>query len=136
MHDRAVASVQANDDGGELHGTVALPKWLDDTIGAAERKVSATWDRATKRLTGLALVLNPRVSDAALFASFSGSQGRATAETQVSAKEIERLLALTPGGRATLAMRQTPQLPSTNRVRGLVEMTPAGRNLMRQDHRG
>jgi hypothetical protein len=60
-------SVEAR--GSELHGIVALPKWLDSAL--EERKVSATWDRGTKTLAGLALVRNPRVSDAALMAAFA-----------------------------------------------------------------
>lgn len=62
-----LVSVEARGD--ELHGIVALPKWLDSALD--ERKVSATWDRATKTLAGLALVRNPRVSDAALMAAFA-----------------------------------------------------------------
>lgn len=70
-----LVSVEASEDGSELHGIVALPKWLDAVL--PERKVSATWDRATKTLAGLALVRNPRVSDAALMAAF----GEANAST-------------------------------------------------------
>jgi hypothetical protein len=62
-----LVSVEARGD--ELHGIVALPKWLDSALD--QRKVSATWDRATKTLAGLALVRNPRVSDAALMAAFA-----------------------------------------------------------------
>lgn len=57
--------------GDELHGTVRLPRWLDDAIGTAPRKVSATWDRTSKTLQGLALVLEPRVEDAALLSSYT-----------------------------------------------------------------
>lgn len=57
-------------DGWSLIGTVKLPKWLDEQLGDADRKVSATWDRATKRLNKLALVRNPRVKDAAVMAAF------------------------------------------------------------------
>lgn len=62
-----LVSVEARGD--ELHGIVALPKWLDSALD--ERKVSATWDRETKTLAGLALVRNPRVTDAALMAAFA-----------------------------------------------------------------
>jgi hypothetical protein len=68
-----VVHVEASDDGEELHGIVAIPKWLDSVLD--ERKVSATWDRATKTLKGLALVRNPRVSDAALMAAFTAAGG-------------------------------------------------------------
>lgn len=68
-----LVSVEASDDGTELHGIVALPKWLDNVLD--ERKVSTTWLRDKKILTGLALVRNPRVSDAALMAAFSAAGG-------------------------------------------------------------
>lgn len=62
-------AVEANDDGTELHGVVAIPKWLDSIL--PKHKVSASWDRVTKTLAGLALVRHPRVSDAALMAAFA-----------------------------------------------------------------
>lgn len=61
-------------NGKDLIGTVRLPKWLDTQLGEAERKVSATWDRATKKLLKLALVRNPRVKDAALMAAFMANE--------------------------------------------------------------
>jgi hypothetical protein len=64
-------AVRVSSDGRTLFGTVRLPRWLDDLLKDGERKVSCTWLAATKRLQKLALVLNPRVSDAALMASFS-----------------------------------------------------------------
>lgn len=70
-------AVEVGADGKTLFGTVALPKWLDNVLTDAERKVSCTWDRATKRLAGLALTLTPRVTDAALmsaYAQFAGSR--------------------------------------------------------------
>jgi hypothetical protein len=64
-----VADIEAVGD--ELFGLVTLPKWLDDAIGDQPRKVSATWYRDDKTLAGLALVLNPRVEDAALLSAFA-----------------------------------------------------------------
>lgn len=69
-----VRAVEVADDGKTLLGTVALPTWLDAAIGDAERKVSCTWNRATKRLERLALVRTPRVTDAALMAAFAESE--------------------------------------------------------------
>jgi len=66
-------SVAMHSDGTSLVGTVALPKWLDDLLDDGTRKVSATWDKATKQLRGLAIVNTPRVADAALFAAFSAT---------------------------------------------------------------
>lgn len=67
-------------DGKSLIGTVSLPKWLDRQLGEAERKVSATWDRITKKLTKLALVRNPRVKDAAIYAAFMANEFSDTLE--------------------------------------------------------
>lgn len=64
-----LVAVEANADGTELHGVVAIPKWLDSIL--PKHKVSASWDRAKKTLAGLALVRHPRVSDAALMAAFA-----------------------------------------------------------------
>lgn len=60
-------------DGRSLIGTVKVPKWLDDNVlKDVQRKVSATWDRVTKRLTKLAFVRNPRVKDAVLLSENAG----------------------------------------------------------------
>lgn len=65
-------SVAVADDGMSLLGEVELPEWLHELIGNVALRVSTTWDRMEKRLIGLALVLNPRVSDAAVFSAFAG----------------------------------------------------------------
>lgn len=67
-------AVQISDNGQDLIGTARIPKWLDKVLGEGAKKVSATWDRATKTLNKLALVRNPRVADAALMAAFSASE--------------------------------------------------------------
>jgi hypothetical protein len=64
-------AVRVSADGRTLFGTVRLPRWLDDLLKDGERKVSCTWTAATKRLQKLALVMNPRVSDAALMTCFA-----------------------------------------------------------------
>lgn len=66
-----LVGVEASDDGSQLFGVVAVPKWLDPILQQAGGKVSAAFDRASKTLVGLALTINPRVSDAALMAAFS-----------------------------------------------------------------
>src|SRR6185437_2092659 len=66
--------VEAFEDGDQIMGVVAVPKWLDPILMGAGGKVSAAFDRATKKLVGLALTINPRVSDAALMAAFSVDQ--------------------------------------------------------------
>ena len=59
--------------GKELFGTVAIPKWLNDAVGANPIKVSLAWAKDKKRIVGNALVLNPSVSDAQIVAAFSAS---------------------------------------------------------------
>jgi hypothetical protein len=65
-----VREIRLSDDGEEIRGTVAIPKWLDAVLDEGSRKVSATWDRATKTLQKLALVRSPRVADAALMSAY------------------------------------------------------------------
>jgi hypothetical protein len=52
--------------GKELWGEIAIPKELDAlfTRGKISRRVSLTWDRATKRIIGCAWAKYPRVGDA------------------------------------------------------------------------
>lgn len=66
-------AVALGEDGWSLIGTVRIPKKVDELLGD-ERKVSATWDRATKTIKKLALVRNPRVKDAALMAAFAADE--------------------------------------------------------------
>lgn len=60
--------------GDELYGAALVPKWLHEISEENPIKVSCTWDRSTKKLSKLALVTDPRVSDAALMAAFSKSE--------------------------------------------------------------
>lgn len=60
-------------DGKALMGTVKIPKWLDSLIGADPLKVSVAFDRATKRIVGNALTIQPRVGDAQVVAAFTDS---------------------------------------------------------------
>lgn len=62
--------VWVGDDGWSLYGTATIPQWLDENL-EDNRKVSCTWDKGSKTLKKLALVRNPRVSDAALMAAFA-----------------------------------------------------------------
>ncbi len=68
-----VYSIETDDDGRTLFGTVAVPTWLDTVLGGAV-KVSCTWDRDSKELARLALVKAPRVADAAIMAAFNAAQ--------------------------------------------------------------
>lgn len=78
------------DDNRTIVGTVALPKWLDEALGDAARRVSLTWNRATKTIAGIALTNTPRVADAALFAAFSDATGE-TIPTPTFTEEPDRM---------------------------------------------
>ncbi|HNC59272.1 MAG TPA: hypothetical protein PLP33_27845 [Leptospiraceae bacterium] len=74
----SLVAVQASENGEELYGTAKIPLWLDtlnkkksENQENSNFKVSCTWDRKDKKLKKLAIVKNPRVSDAALMAAFT-----------------------------------------------------------------
>lgn len=68
--------VETSEDGWELYGEVALPDWLDTLLADTPRKVSVAIDTAARRLSKLALVLDPRVPDAALMSAFTAASGQ------------------------------------------------------------
>lgn len=72
----SLQEIRTADDGKTLLGKVAIPEWLDKAVGSAPLKVSCTWDRASKKLAKLALVLQPRVSDAAVMSAFAAFAGK------------------------------------------------------------
>jgi len=49
-----------------LRGSVAVPHKLDDLLEDHERRLSCEWNKSTKMLTGIGLVVDPRVPEAAL----------------------------------------------------------------------
>lgn len=72
-------------DGDALYGEVQVPAWLDPIWSEYGRKVSTAWDRSTKTLARVGLVVSPRIPDAALmsapsdpvlkaYAAFAGSR--------------------------------------------------------------
>lgn len=75
-------SVEVSPDGSTLYGNVALPPWLDGLLEGTGRKVSATWNRTTKMLEGLALVNHPRIADAALLSAFAAASPHTTSDGQ------------------------------------------------------
>jgi hypothetical protein len=54
-----------------LRGTVRVPRWLDERLEDAEKKLSSEWDIPTKTLKGLSLCVEPAITDAALVAAFA-----------------------------------------------------------------
>lgn len=53
-----------------VYGEVEVPKWLNKVIGNKPLKVSLAFNR-DKQIVGNALVLNPRIKEAAVFAEFN-----------------------------------------------------------------
>ncbi len=74
------------DASGNIIGELVEPRWFSDLLGDAPRRVSCTWDKMQKRLTGIAYTLAPAISDAAVFAAFSAT----TDENGVDWQEVER----------------------------------------------
>jgi hypothetical protein len=58
-------------DPARLRGAARVPLGLDELLDDDERQLSCEWDRATKDLGGLSLVVNPRVPGASLIAGFA-----------------------------------------------------------------
>lgn len=63
-------------EGDALYGGVREAAWLREALGSDPRKVSATWDKASKRLIGLAYTHNPRIPDAQIVAAFTAFAGQ------------------------------------------------------------
>jgi hypothetical protein len=63
-----------SDDGRSVLGFVKIPTWLDKLLEDTGRKVSAAIDTTVKEFRALALVNNPRISDAALMAAFAEAE--------------------------------------------------------------
>jgi hypothetical protein len=73
----AVEDVRLSGDAHELYGTVKIPRWLDGVWdrhlaerGGTAKQVSCVWDRDTKTLRKLGLVVKGRVPDAALMGAY------------------------------------------------------------------
>lgn len=60
-------AVWLSSDGTELHGQIALKTAFEALVQKSQHRVSLEFDRETKRITGIAIVKNPRVADAVVF---------------------------------------------------------------------
>lgn len=76
-----------------LFGEVRVPGWLDHLAGDEPLRVSATWNRATKALEGMAICLNPHITGAAVFAAFKASPASRKGPTMEKPTLLQRLLA-------------------------------------------
>jgi hypothetical protein len=61
-------------DFSEFGGKVRIPAWLHKLFPGQPIPLSAKWDRSTKTMKKLALVPNPRIDDAAMFAAFAAAE--------------------------------------------------------------
>jgi hypothetical protein len=59
--------VWLSEDGTELWGRVTLPVAFETLTKQTQHRVSLEFDRASKRISGIAIVKNPRIDDAAIF---------------------------------------------------------------------
>lgn len=73
----AVEDVRLSDDANDLYGTVKIPRWLDGVWdrhlaenGGTAKQVSCVWDRDTKTLRKLGLVVKGRVPEAVLMGAY------------------------------------------------------------------
>jgi hypothetical protein len=110
-------------DGTTLTGDVAVPAWLAHLL--PEMKVSTTWDKGTKRLTGLAIVRDPRVTDAAMMAAFSATDfARTRHDTRAGQSALQDIHNATV--RAGAVCKQTTQMASrheSSTVQSIHDMT-------------
>lgn len=89
-----LTQIALSNDGMDIDGTLEIPAWLDKVVGPEPIKVSCTWDRDSKTISGLALVVKPRVSDAAVMSAFAEF-----ADSQFAGKRHD-----TPSGQSLLQM--------------------------------
>lgn len=108
-------AVKVAEDGKTLMGGVAFPKWLNTALGNTAIKVSCTWDRATKKLAGIALTNNPRISDAALMSAFADFAGKRNSSTdQKLLDEVHKLIVKAGAQCQTDFSNQTDPNPNSN----------------------
>ena len=108
----SLLNVTLSDDNSELYGEVEIPRWLHDAIGDAPIKSSLSWDRESMQIVGNALVLEPRVSDAALMTAYTAFTAREPPDDVVPDPQLSaRALSLLSAARAILTGKD-PTLPS------------------------
>ncbi len=84
---RIVAVGQDYDNPSVMYGEALIPEWLDKAVPAGEKKLSAAFDRKSKRMIGCDLVISPRVNGACLLAKFSKEPGAIAALEEI--KKLE-----------------------------------------------
>ncbi len=101
------------EDGVSLHGTATIPRWLDELFPDAPIPVSCTWNRETKRLEKLALVVDPHIEDAQLVAAFAKARHN-TPHGQMAIQDIHDAAA-----RAGAVCNAPVQMASRHEAKGI-----------------
>ena len=113
--------VGVSTDGPALFVDYDVPTWLHKLTGG-KLKVSLEWSRAAKRIVGVALTDNPRITDAQLVAAFSDSDNDSdVSDSERTGKKpmknkglMSKILALFSGlSEAELAELYSVETPST-----------------------
>jgi hypothetical protein len=68
-----LVAVTPNEDYSAFGGDVRVSRWFDALFPNEPIKMSAKWDRGTKTLKAVAVLPNPRIDDAAMFAAFAAA---------------------------------------------------------------
>ena len=111
--------------GKDLFGLAHVPRWLSDVIPEAARRVSVFLNPETlKQVVGLALVINPRVEDAALVSAYAAFAGRRHSAADVADMQKMHDLAVKQGAACTKssAMSAGSNTPASSGLGGKPKM--------------
>jgi hypothetical protein len=98
-------------DFSEFGGKVRIPGWLHKLFPGQPIPLSAKWDRSTKTMKKLALVPNPRIDNAAMFAAFAAAEETTDTgmhKTPHGQKMVQYIHDLTAHGGATCSPDHSP----------------------------
>lgn len=79
--------------GKELFGKVTVPKWLSDSVGADPIKTSIALSKK-KEIVGNALVLNPRITDAAIMSAFTANKPETKGTSKMNLRTLAGIFGL------------------------------------------
>jgi hypothetical protein len=108
-----LVAVTPNEDYSAFGGDVHVSRWFDALFPNEPLKMSAKWDRGTKTLKAVAVLPNPRIDDAAMFAAFAaaddseGDQG-GLHKSPHGQKMVQYIHDLTAHGGATCSPDHSP----------------------------
>jgi hypothetical protein len=90
-----LVGLSMNPDGQTVSGLVRIPSWLDNVL--TKRSLSIQFDRATKRVKGCALAVDPRIAEA------NFSKTKSTNQRKVYFMNDKAVLGATPMGAMPLS---------------------------------